>query len=207
MNAGTTSDNPSLRERKKSATRQAIEDAAWALFDEHGYEATSIHDIAERANVAPRTFFRYFPTKEAVMYPEIDDLLHRVRAAFELRPPTEPLMISLIAALETLADTMTEESDRNRVRLASLKKGAESSLGDYFRRRLDEEVIHLASSRSPDDPDVALKAQLASGIIGLIMSTSRQHWIEHDSAEPLADVGYRCMGLLRDLLTPAGDRC
>lgn len=206
MTAGKTSDNPSLRERKKSATRQAIEDAAWALFDEHGYEDTSIHDIAERADVAPRTFFRYFPTKEAVMYPEIDELLERVRVAFELRPATEPLLVSLIAALETLADTMTEESDRNRVRLASLKKGPESPLGDYFRQRLGEQVTQLASSRYPNDPDVGLKAQIASGIIELIMSTSRQHWIEHDSAEPLADVGHRCMGLLRDLLTPADDR-
>ena len=60
--------------------------AAAELFDEHGYEDTSIHDIAERADVAPRTFFRYFPTKEAVMYPEIDELLERVRVAFELRP-------------------------------------------------------------------------------------------------------------------------
>src|SRR3954471_15974601 len=70
---------PSLRQRKKDATHQAIGDAAWALFAEKGYEETSINDIAERANVAPRTFFRYFPTKEAVVYPEFDQMLELVR--------------------------------------------------------------------------------------------------------------------------------
>ena len=64
-----------LRQRKKDSSRRAIEDAAWELFAEQGYEETSINDIAERANVAPRTFFRYFPTKEAVMYPQFEELL------------------------------------------------------------------------------------------------------------------------------------
>ncbi len=60
---------------RRTRLASAIEDAAWELFAEQGYDETSINDIAERANVAPRTFFRYFPTKEAVMYPEFDELL------------------------------------------------------------------------------------------------------------------------------------
>ena len=42
-----------LRQRKKDSSRRAIEDAAWELFAEQGYDETSINDIAERANVAP----------------------------------------------------------------------------------------------------------------------------------------------------------
>src|SRR6478735_8136271 len=93
---GAPRSSASLRQRKKDATHQAITDAAWDLFAEKGYEETSVNDIAERANVAPRTFFRYFPTKEDVIYPEFEEMLQRVRDEFFRRPPDEPLMTSLI---------------------------------------------------------------------------------------------------------------
>ena len=97
MNASVTSEQAGaaaragLRQRKKESSRRAIEDAAWELFAEKGYEETSINDIAERADVAPRTFFRYFPTKEAVMYPQFEELLQSVGEEFRKRPADEPV--------------------------------------------------------------------------------------------------------------------
>ena len=54
---------PSLRERKKSKTRQALLDAADEMFASRGYEATTLEDICDRAEVSLRTFFRYFDSK------------------------------------------------------------------------------------------------------------------------------------------------
>ena len=53
----------SLRQKHTDRTRQSIIDAAFELFLKHGFAATTVDDIAMQADIAPRTFFRYFPTK------------------------------------------------------------------------------------------------------------------------------------------------
>jgi AcrR family transcriptional regulator len=57
-----------------------LQDAAFALFSEQGYDATSVDQIAERAGVGRSTFFRTFPSKEAVIFPDHDDVLARIHA-------------------------------------------------------------------------------------------------------------------------------
>jgi len=190
----------SLRQRKKDATHQAITDAAWELFAEKGYEETSVNDIAERANVAPRTFFRYFPTKEDVIYPEFEEMLQRVRDEFFRRPPDEPLMTSLITSMQTMTDTMTASSSRNQQRLMMLKRSPELSISDYIRRRMTNQIEEWVLQRDAGCADVELRAKLASGIIGLIMDTSRDHWVSTGATEALPDLGHRCLSLVQDLL-------
>ncbi|SRR6266702_430663 len=59
-----------LRERKKLATRQAIADVAGRLFSQRGYDDVTVAEIAEAANVATKTVFNYFPTKESIFFDE-----------------------------------------------------------------------------------------------------------------------------------------
>ena len=67
---------PGLRERKKAKTRAAIQEVALRLFERQGYEATTIEQIAEAAEVSPSTFFRYFGSKEdVVVYDALDPIL------------------------------------------------------------------------------------------------------------------------------------
>src|ERR1700728_629769 len=60
--------NAGLRERKLAQTRRTLISVAMKLFVERGFDATSIEEIAAAAQVAPRTFYRYFPTKEDVVF-------------------------------------------------------------------------------------------------------------------------------------------
>src|SRR5690606_40551331 len=81
---------PTRRERKKLETRQALEQAALRLFGEKGYDQTTVEDIAEAADVAVRTFFRYFSSKQDVLFGEdVTDLVGRLRSELANRPANE----------------------------------------------------------------------------------------------------------------------
>ena len=64
--------SPGLRERKKQRTRERIVEASFELFEERGFEGTTIADIAEAADIAPRTFFSYFPSKDDVVFHDFE---------------------------------------------------------------------------------------------------------------------------------------
>ena len=76
-----------LRERKKQQTRQAIHRAAMKLFAERGFEATTIADIAAAADIAPRTFFSYFASKEEAVFPKFEPMYADFDRTLRERPP------------------------------------------------------------------------------------------------------------------------
>ncbi|WP_409332517.1 TetR/AcrR family transcriptional regulator [Trujillonella humicola] len=75
-----------LRERKRAHARAATVEAALGLFAEHGYERVTVADICAAAAIAPRTFFRYFPSKVDVLAAPVQDLADRLVETIEAAP-------------------------------------------------------------------------------------------------------------------------
>jgi AcrR family transcriptional regulator len=108
-----------LRERKKQRTREAIVDAALRLFDERGFEETTIADIAEAADIAPRTFFGYFPSKEDVVFADFpadfDALAERLRGRDEDETAIDALRAFIAEVLEQAELADERELCRKRI--------------------------------------------------------------------------------------------
>lgn len=101
---------PGLRERKKAKTMASIQMHALRLFREHGYNATTVEQIAEAAEISPSTFFRYFATKEDVVI--MDNYDPVLIAEFENQPPElSPLQAVRNAMLAGLASMSADELD------------------------------------------------------------------------------------------------
>ena len=112
-------DRPGLRERKKARTRAAIQEHAVRLFRAQGYDATTVEQIADAAEVSPSTVFRYFPTKEdLVISDEYDPMLI---AAFGEQPPgLGPIQVLRGALRATFADLSAGELAMQRERILLL---------------------------------------------------------------------------------------
>jgi AcrR family transcriptional regulator len=105
-----------LRERKKEQTRRAIEDAAFRLFEERGFQATTVAGIAEAADIAPRTFFAYFPSKEAVVFGNFDETFGALHTRLRERSSDETTFDGLRAWIGDLIDGDELGEDRDAVR-------------------------------------------------------------------------------------------
>jgi AcrR family transcriptional regulator len=108
------------RERRKQQTRAALESAALRLFAERGYEQTTVEDIADAADVAVRTFFRYFSSKQHVLFGEVaHTIVGRLRDALAGRPASEPPITAVRAAMDALevVDPDDQQEILERMRL------------------------------------------------------------------------------------------
>jgi AcrR family transcriptional regulator len=111
LSTSAPADSPvSLRERKKLATRRLLRRAALELVAERGLANVTVEDIAEAADVSPRTFFNYFPSKEAALFGGQDaDRAAMLRDRIARRAPGEPVLDVLRTVLAEDAQDMADE--------------------------------------------------------------------------------------------------
>ena len=105
-----------VRERKKQAARTALTEAALRLFQANGFDATTVNDIARLANMSPRTFFRYFDTKEDVVFQDAPQQLEALRKFVADRPSSESNAVALRAALTAFAEVLEAEREELNLR-------------------------------------------------------------------------------------------
>jgi len=98
-----------LRERHKQRTREALRDAALARFVRDGFDATTVEDIAGDVEVSPRTFFRYYPTKDAVVVAPWIEVFDRWESCIRTAPAGRPLVQALKEASHLVTDAYEDD--------------------------------------------------------------------------------------------------
>jgi AcrR family transcriptional regulator len=172
-----------LRERKKQRTREQIIEAAMALFAERGYQATTIADIAAAAEVAPRTFFSYFPSKEAVVFHNVDRDLDGLANALRDRLPGETAFDALRRWIDAMYDEWMREEDEAllRKRLCREDEGLANFQGGVMARIQD--LLREAIADDLGEPPDALRPRLVAAA-ALAALTSLDDSFD-EKAEPL----------------------
>lgn len=110
------------RDRKKRATRQALRTAALRLVAERGFDHVTVEEIAEAADVATRTFFNHFSSKEDAVVGMDPERLEHLRGALAGWPEGDPALVVLRSVLGELAEELTEQAGEWRLRARVLRE-------------------------------------------------------------------------------------
>jgi AcrR family transcriptional regulator len=198
----TSSVRGGLAVRKKERTRRQLAEAASELFSVRGYSGTTIDEIAAAVDVSPRTFFRYFPTKEdlvvAIGAMSLDQLLEALRN----RPSEESLQVALRRAIDQSLAPEWEDTKRVRAFLALLRDTP--ALRARWLEEADAKrdlMAGIVASRTGSDPS-DLRNLLIAGAITLTIDIALQAWADQDAESDASSFVYRGLSELATALLP-----
>ena len=192
----------SLRERKKTLAREAIEDAALRLFHERGYENTSIEDIAEAVVLSPRTFFRYFASKEDVVFASWQEIVDTVVVFLSERPQDESLYDVLNAVLNHLSVIFQTQRERSLI-MYQVVMTTPTLIPPYLYLLTSlEQIMHpIISQRwEAQQYDGQIILTIAAAIT--TFRVTLQSWLQNGAQEDLSASVHENMGRLREGLFP-----
>jgi AcrR family transcriptional regulator len=174
------------------------------LFDERGYEQTTVEDIAERAQVSRTTFFRTYRSKEDVIFPAHDRLLAAIRQRLDTSTTTTAI-VAVTEAVRLVLLHYIEEGDRARKRyaltsrVAALRDREIASVAPY--QRLFREFI---AEWMGSVPDAALRAELMASSVVAAHNHVLRRWLRGDTGTPIEEVDAAMARVVALFSTPTG---
>jgi AcrR family transcriptional regulator len=166
-----------MRERKRTRARLQIQNEAFRLFAKHGFGATTVEQIAEAAAISPRTFFRYFPTKEdVVLWDEYDPFMLDL---FRSRPRGESPFETMRAVVTTAVHGLYERDPqlfRTRVRLFATVPELRARFLEMQAQAADEVARIFAEHRGLISDRRELEVRVLSGAIQSAVNVGLERW-------------------------------
>jgi len=167
----------SRRERKKRLTKQRIVKEAVRLFAEQGYEQTTVAQIAAASDVDPKTFFNYFPSKDAVLFADVERDVEVLYAAIARRGPDEGPGAALVRMVEEYAAhrrpqvPAREAEELSEISRLYLETPALQAKGLYLMAEVQRRVTDALAEAYPGlDPVTA--AAMVGALVGAIQQAT-----------------------------------
>jgi AcrR family transcriptional regulator len=185
-----------LAARKKERTRRELGQAAMRLFVERGYDATTIEEIAAAVDISPRTFYRYFPTKEHLVTTLARTSMASFCAEVSARPDDElPLATVREATIAAYGDYWRDVDHlRSLLRLLRETPALRARWLDESHHQ-QQQVADVLAPRLGEKPG-SVRSIIVAGAIIHAWNTALEHWADHGGKRsPLAAV-LDALGLL-----------
>jgi len=169
---------------------------AFSLFAAHGFDATTVDEIAAAAGIGRRTFFRYFPSKNDIPWGAFEDELERMRVRLKACRPEVPLMDAIRVALIDFNRVAPAQVPLHRRRMELILRVptllAHSTLRFTAWRAVVAEFVAERTGRRPDD--LAPQA-IAQAVLGVSVA-AYEHWLDDPDSDlgTLLDNAMRALG-------------
>ena len=194
----------SLRERKKLATRRSLRRVTLDLVAEHGFTHVTVDDIAEAADVSTRTFFNYFPSKEAALFGTDPERIRALRERVAHQAPGEPVLdvlrLVMVSDAQDVADELSELGGGPGGWLRRMKearadpqlRAAQAAQMAMTERAIAEGLAERLGTDPEQDPYPGLLAATAAGVF----RSSMTFWASSGGTAPLSQLislGFRAL--------------
>ncbi|MDT7627976.1 MAG: hypothetical protein QOF99_8877 [Pseudonocardiales bacterium] len=174
----TMTDRLPLKERKRQQTKLRIVEAAVALFTKYGFEATTTDEIAEVAGCSRSTLFRYFGTKEDILFGDVDSRLAALRATLATRHPCDdPWTVAKVVGIEEFIGFLSGESAVSRAAI-NLWFSHPAPLSRYLElsHQWEQVLAEFFTVERGMSTEVDLASQLhASVLVGTVRAAMRAY--------------------------------
>jgi AcrR family transcriptional regulator len=182
--------NTGLRERKKQRTREAIVRAAHELFTERGYNATTLPDIAEAADVSTRTIFAYFPSKEDILFCDFPTMKEALARALAERPDGQDALDVVREFILSTHQAKRSELDEQLHRVVESDETLRSHMRARFAQLEELVAAAIAVDLGVGENDVrpqVVAASMVAAFDGLFDSESKTKPRSADEVAALID--------------------
>jgi AcrR family transcriptional regulator len=189
-------------EQRRRSTHEALRRAALKSFAHKGFANVTVTELAQEAGVTERTFFRHFPTKEAVLFQDYETQLDWLTEALAHRPASESLFDAVLASvaafphdLEVVRQAATARAELiSAERIAGHLRVVQSS----FARVLTDFV----RGRNPDMANIDLAAEVAGSVVAAALVAAVENWGRNGCSGDLGEDVTASLNLVRSGLAP-----
>lgn len=169
--------------RRPSTTRDEITAVAMTLFAQHGFDEVSVDDIAAAAGIARRTVFRYYSSKNAIVWGDFDSHLGVMRALLDETADTVDTSTALRQAVLTFNDFPVDETPRHRMRMRMiLEVPALQAYSMLMYTGWRDVIAQFVARRSGTDPGLLLPQTVAWTLLGVALAAYEQ-WLADESSK------------------------
>jgi len=168
-----------INERKRQAVRSYLSEVALRLLTDRDFESVTVDEIAAAAGLSRRSFFRYFASKEDVVFQFLDQMAERLRDAIVARPPGESPLAAVHAALRPRVAAYVADADRTLALVRLLQRSPALRARELeSRQRLHELVAEAIARRLGLDHHADLRPRLLAGIALVPFDVAITRWVE-----------------------------
>ena len=192
----------SLRDRKKQRTSDQLAAAAIDLFATHGFDSVTVEQIAEQVWVSPRTFFRYFPSKEDVLWRNSDSFGAAVSKAILDEPADESALNAVRNAMVALTDVYGADPEAILVRAQIIAGSPSLQSRDLLEHAKWEAAVEGAvAHRLGVDPDIDMTPALIAAAAGAALRAAYARWVAAGGKGDLRELITEALGLLQQAVS------
>jgi len=173
----------SFRDTAREAVRDDVQRQAWRLFSEHGFEATTVDQIAAAAGMSRRTFFRYFASKDDLVLTRMLESTSELERVLGSRPADEPAWPALRAAFDVIVRRQSSHATvSRRLQLMLHAEDAVRAIVEEWRRRWTQQLVPLVAQRLPAGASETAALAVTISALGCL-EVAQQAWAEHPGTD------------------------